>query len=276
MTLSQHKSYGIALCRTNLVGQTEIIMIKKRFTYSFYEFVMGKYKKNDNRSMTRLFNTMTFREKLDILGMNFNSLWCSIWNEIPSFNNETQYFQPKSTDNSSTCGTPEIKPRQPPLPPRSSKKYYVYYCKNKHKFNDLIIDGGKKLSFLINSSTNAETIWEIPKGRKNFGEKDINTALREFSEETGICQSRLSVEWHQPPVIESYVDGNILYKNIYYIARMVKPFEPKVYFNTKNLNYEAESVRWLGLGHIEFLQLVPGIKNRCKKLFINIAKRFKK
>ena len=64
-------SYGIALCRFNRDKnlQSEILMIKKRYTYHYFSFVFGHYKKYNNKHLQYLFNNMTFGEKIDILSM---------------------------------------------------------------------------------------------------------------------------------------------------------------------------------------------------------------
>jgi 8-oxo-dGTP pyrophosphatase MutT (NUDIX family) len=47
---------------------------------------------------------------------------------------------------------------------------------------------------LENSKTNwTETEWEFPKGRKNYQERDIDCALREFEEETGISKENINI-----------------------------------------------------------------------------------
>ena len=38
-----------------------------------------------------------------------------------------------------------------------------------------------------------ETEWEFPKGRRNQKEKDLDCALREFEEETGIHQTDIKI-----------------------------------------------------------------------------------
>ena len=87
------KSYGIALCRFNSNKEPEIILIKKRYTYYFFEFVLGKYQRNDNKYLFKLFNNMTYQEKMDILSLKFDTLWYKIWLEIPShaLNRDSSY-----------------------------------------------------------------------------------------------------------------------------------------------------------------------------------------
>ena len=56
------KSYGIACCRYNLTTKLpEILMIKKRYTYAFFDFVFTKYKKNDDNRLCKLFDQMSIQ-----------------------------------------------------------------------------------------------------------------------------------------------------------------------------------------------------------------------
>lgn len=80
------KTYGIALCRFNEKKTAEILMIKKRYTYAFFSFVFGYYKKYNTKQIKSLFNNMTLEEKIDILSMNFSILWYRIWLSNPEQN----------------------------------------------------------------------------------------------------------------------------------------------------------------------------------------------
>ena len=63
-------------------------MIKKRYTYAFFDFVFTKYKKNDDVRLCKLFDQMSIQEKADILRLDFDRLWARIRIKIP--------IQPKS------------------------------------------------------------------------------------------------------------------------------------------------------------------------------------
>jgi hypothetical protein len=68
MTYKYKTSYGIALCRYNASknNQPEILLIKKRYTYCYFSFVFGHYKKYNNKHLQYLFNNMSFGEKVDV------------------------------------------------------------------------------------------------------------------------------------------------------------------------------------------------------------------
>jgi 8-oxo-dGTP pyrophosphatase MutT (NUDIX family) len=79
------------------------------------------------------------------------------------------------------------------------------------------------LSDLItNSKTNwNETEWEFPKGRRNFQEKDLDCAIREFEEETGFSQRDIIIIDNLLPFEEMYIGSNHkCYKHKYFLAYM--------------------------------------------------------
>jgi 8-oxo-dGTP pyrophosphatase MutT (NUDIX family) len=70
------------------------------------------------------------------------------------------------------------------------------------------------------SNTNwIETEWEFPKGRRNYKEKDLDCALREFEEETGITTSKLNIIENILPFEETFIGTNHKsYKHKYFLA----------------------------------------------------------
>jgi 8-oxo-dGTP pyrophosphatase MutT (NUDIX family) len=74
---------------------------------------------------------------------------------------------------------------------------------------------------LIENSTTrwAEPEWGFPKGRRNYQEKDLDCALREFSEETGYDAGKLVVMQNIVPYEEIFMGSNVkTYKHKYYVA----------------------------------------------------------
>jgi 8-oxo-dGTP pyrophosphatase MutT (NUDIX family) len=101
--------------------------------------------------------------------------------------------------------------------------------------NDCFLNGEESMSkkfeyikqnyledLIKNSTTNwEETEWEFPKGRKNFQEKDLDCALREFEEETGYSKNDVQVIQNIIPMEELYIGSNHKsYKHKYYLAFM--------------------------------------------------------
>src|SRR5689334_7953221 len=76
-------SVGVILCRrATPPGGIEILMIRKRYTYAFAEFVNGKYSIRTNaqrKKLTTMFNRMTIQELLNIMSLDFSKLWYHVW-----------------------------------------------------------------------------------------------------------------------------------------------------------------------------------------------------
>ena len=255
------KSYGIALCRYNKDKnwQNEILMIKKRYTYHYCSFVLGKYNKHNTKYIQYLFNNMTFHEKVDILSLKFSNMWYRLWLFDPEKNYDIGATYNKETN--------------------FNEMQLNYYMSKKYKFESIFLnDGGKRLKRMINNSENSVTPWEVPKGNKNqTNETDLDCAKREFEEETGINSNQYIILWNVNPIIVSHEDENTIYKSIYYLAYLKKDSNwiPKIKFNTSDQLNEIEQVRWISFNEIQFLNLCEKYKNRLKNNYKNIIYHFK-
>ena len=257
-------SYGIAMCRYNQLKnkQVEILMIKKRYTYHYFSFVFGQYKKYNNKQLQYLFNNMTFGEKVDILSMNFSTMWYRLWLSNPekNYNIYNLYKDDKNNDKENRINHIEC------------------YFRKKEKFESIFLkDSGKRLRRLINNSSNSVSPWEIPRGSKKLNELDMNCAIREFEEETGIYSDKYSMLWDEKPIIASHKDENIVYRGVYYIAYLNKTSDwiPKINFETSNQLSEVEQIQWVSLDEIKFLNLNTNIKKNLVNLCKKIIKTFK-
>jgi 8-oxo-dGTP pyrophosphatase MutT (NUDIX family) len=81
-------------------------------------------------------------------------------------------------------------------------------------------DGVSLYELIRRSTTNwTETEWEFPKGRRERKEKEIQCALREFEEETGIGRNRITIIENLLPFEETYIGTNFKsYKHKYFLA----------------------------------------------------------
>jgi len=272
-------SYGIALCRLRPNGTPEILLVKKRFSYEFHEFVLGKYKKHDQRDLAALFNGMTIQEKLDIIGLDFSAIWYRLWAEIPA-------AQALNEDNPREIYVRRQKysrTRHTASPLRQNC-IVASYVKNRSKFESLLADNTKMLLHLINNSTNAGTIWEIPKGHCERREMPLDAAIREFTEETNVRQHQYNILWSLPPISMTYTDEHIIYHYQYYIAEATPLDEngqprpawvPKIPFELYKNKQEVEYARWVALHEIPYLQMAPAAEKRLLSLARQAFRRFR-
>ena len=253
-------SYGVALCRYNIEknNQMEILMIQKRYTYQYFNFIFGYYVKSNTKYLQYLFDNMTFSEKMEILSMKFNRMWYRMWLIDPEKNQNNIMKQDKlgKLDTNLKC-----------------------YYRKKSKFeSNFLKDNGRKLRKLMNNSANSVAPWEIPKGTRHDNEKHLDCAIREFEEETDIKSINYTILWEVKPVVISHIDDNVLYKYVYYIAYYNKTstWVPKISFSTSSQIGEIEQIKWVGLSEIQFLKLSTNCEKKIISIFKTISKSFKK
>jgi 8-oxo-dGTP pyrophosphatase MutT (NUDIX family) len=135
---------------------------------------------------------MSLDEKEQILSLSFDKLWIEMWGESNIMNN--QY---KSEEN-------------------ASKKKFELLKEGVVIDNSLYI---LKDIVKMSKTTWSETEWEFPKGRRNQREKDLDCALREFQEETGIAQNQVTIIDNILPFEEIFIGSNHkAYKHKYFLA----------------------------------------------------------
>lgn len=226
---------------------TQIVLVKKPMTYHFCEFILGNYRKRDEAHLKKLFNNMTYHEKIDVLSMKFNLMWYRIYKTNPD-----QIF---------IQGTSHL-----------SKQYMHKKTKFEYSFLD---DGGARLKKLISNTTNAETLWEIPKGRGQDSEENINTAIREFTEETTISPTQYKLLLRINPYIETYSDFGITYQNTYYYAEAIDDWEPSIKFSDGAQISEVSAISWCSLSDIKNMKLDKNTHRRLMTMFSKINKKYK-
>ena len=112
-----------------------------------------------------------------------------------------------------------------------------------------------------------ETEWEIPKGRRNFKEKDLDCALREFEEETGLFKKNIKIIENLLPFEEMFLGSNHKsYKHKYFLGYTEN-------HNDDLNNYqqsEVSKLEWKTLD--ECLESIRPYNLEKKQLIININK----
>lgn len=187
------RSYGMMLFRRNPSNsQIELLLIQKRCTYAYADFINGKYNNKDT-SILNLLNYMTREEKITIMSLQFNYMWyhCYMYTSqlIDEYENNNYGF-----------------------------------AKKKKKFNRVFLnDGGKRLRSLINKSRSKPRLWDLPKGRKEQEEYDINCAIREIKEEVGLGPKKYKFLWNVRPVYFTHEDYGVRYQCKFYVGIVTCP-----------------------------------------------------
>ena len=220
-------SYGIICFKISHdfeknISQPLYLMVNRKDSLSFVEFLRGKYELHNKSYISQLFDNMTTTE-IDILkkNHNFDELWMNMWNK-------------NTIDESNKNYTKEYT--------ESKDKFELlkrgYYIKTRHQTEEYM-----SFENLINNSCTQykETEWGFPKGRRNFNENDIYCAIREFKEETGINPKSIKLLSNVKPLEEIFSGSNkIRYKHVYYPAKY-NNFDT---YSTALICKEIKQVKW--------------------------------
>jgi len=107
--------------------------------------------------------------------------------------------------------------------------------------------------------------WGFPKGKKDEGESDLETATRELREETGLEVVRFI---SQDPLIENYT----FYKRFQRVRKTAIYFPAEVFGNLQKQEEEILEARWFSCQEaIERLSFQEA-KEMCQKVHLFISK----
>jgi 8-oxo-dGTP pyrophosphatase MutT (NUDIX family) len=195
--------------------QIEVLLIQRRDTLGYVEFMRGKYLVGNVDYVMSLFNQMTISELERLEAYDFETLWNALWNN------------------------------------QISRQYRQEYETALAKYNSLVAGGEdahcKTLAWYIEHA-NREWItpeWGFPKGRRGNRESEISCALREFTEETGLDETQCNLVKNLLPIEENFLGGNrIQYRHRYYLAYCKQTTEVCIDVSNTIMNREIGDIGW--------------------------------
>ena len=189
-------SIGIIMFRM-YENKIQYLMIKRKHSLGFVEFMRGKYPVQNYEYIKNVFSEMSIYERELIKNSTFDELWTYLWG-------------------------PQVGVQYRAEERISKDKFDILKVgiENKVKYNlEKIIDESK--------SEWVDTEWGFPKGRRNYQEKDLNCALREFEEETGYVRSNVHLIQNIIPYEEIFTGSNMKsYKHKYFVGHINSNIEP--------------------------------------------------
>lgn len=214
-------SYGILLCRYNSSRHCyEFLLEQRPYRYGFVEFIIHHYRKTDVATIHALIGDMSPEDKAVLAQLNFDACYVRIYGQIPS---------------------------------RDEDRYRKYLDHKTHFEKTFLVDGGKWLLEQLSYGGNNGLLWDIPRGRAESHEKDLNCAIREFQEETGIPSIDYTLLENEARV-QKFQSFGCQYVNHFYLAVLKNP----AWNNPRNLRIdysghqycEVRDLRWMGLQEI--------------------------
>lgn len=171
--------------------KVKFLMIQRKDTMGYIDFVRGKYPDNDPIVKDNLLQVclqeMTPQEKNNLLTKSFDTIWNNLW-----LNHDSKTFKNE-------------------------------YAGAKAKFQKLDVR-----DLVMRSKTYFHhTEFGFAKGRRNMRESNIGCAEREFYEETGFTKAHYDFIKYYPTIHEEFVGTNgIRYRHIYYLVKMKNDAPP--------------------------------------------------
>jgi 8-oxo-dGTP pyrophosphatase MutT (NUDIX family) len=164
-------TYGIICFRPKKdKHKWEIMMVSRLVSYPYSDFIMHRYEWPNNteaqqKILQTMFNNMTAIERAYIISLNFNNMWFLRWMSDPELN------------------------------PQISERARIY-AEKQEIFKKRFINGNNREK-IISAMANSKNIspldlYEIPKGHPKDGETSLDSAIREFEEETLLKRLHLS------------------------------------------------------------------------------------
>ncbi len=235
-------SFGIILCRASLNG-IQYLMIRRKNSFGYIDFIRGKYLQNNLDHLRNIFDEMSVHERELISSNDFTTLWKLMWH---------------IEDTSSMSGSFKNEELA------SQKKFDALKAGIPMGLNGEIVT----LDDLIKNATTTwiETEWEFPKGRRGHHEKELDCALREFEEETGMSKLTVKIVENLIPFEEIFIgSNNKSYKHKYFLGYTDT-------FDDNNMNnYQKEEVSKLEWKTLEqCLDSIRSYNLDKKKLIIGI------
>lgn len=230
-------SYGVIVFRESENG-LEYLMIRRKNSFGFIDFIRGKYTLENIFQIQKMIDEMSVEEKEKILTLSFEELLKDMWDD--------------------EC-TSQLKNEE------------LLSKKKLKQIREGIFEGDIciQLKDLVKKSASCwkETEWEFPKGKRNIQESDMDCALREFQEETGIIFNRIKVVENVLPFEETFIGTNHKsYKHKYFLAHMQYTEEKLDNFQTS----EVSKIEWKNID--KCLEDIRPYNFEKKQIIININK----
>lgn len=222
----------------------KFLLIQRKHSFSYVDFIRGKYNENNKKELVILLNLMSGDEIENIINNDFNFLWTELWQKTSRNKIYQKEFE------------------------LSNKKFD--FIKTNYNLSELI-----DFKNLYDSPE-----WGFPKGRKDRNEKNLDCAVREFEEETGLDLNKYLVLNRLNTVEESVTDSqNNVYKLIYYLGIAYE--ENELLLNNEFQKYEIGDMKWLS-----YEEIIPKIRSYYEEkitlihkvyfMMVNILENIKK
>lgn len=189
----------------------QFLLIQRKDSLAFVEFIRGKYMQHDDSYIGSLLVRMTQIEQERLCTKNFQELWYGVWGESSSVRSHKNEYE------------------------TSERRF----SQVKDKLPQLCVEYPTKWT---------EPEWGFPKGRRIPYETDLHCAVREFQEETGLHSHEFSILQNANCISETFFGSNqVHYCHKYYIAICKQSTEVEMNVDNFHMAREIGNISWCSL-----------------------------
>lgn len=189
----------------------QFLLIRRKNSLSFIEFIRGKYSHLDEEYISGLLRNMTQTEQQWILTCTFEELWHRIWGISSTIKSHKNNYE-------------------------ASEKRFLLMKEHLPHY------------IATHPSPWTEPEWGFPKGRRDPHESDLQCAIREFQEETGIGRQNFQVLQNTYSISETFFGSNhVHYCHKYYLAICSSDTKANMYAHNEHMSREIGDIQWCSL-----------------------------
>jgi len=240
--MEEKNSYGVLLCRKNPKDhKPEVLIVHKRFTYAYSDFVCGFYDETNMSTVQKLLNEMSAEELVDVYSLNFRHMWYKVW----------------------------LKAEGEMIFAKKQMKFYSNFVNNPEKqaqFKSMIEKTRRP---------HGDPLWEFPKGRKRDRESELLCAVREFTEETRI-DKRCYFLYDDVFRYTSFVQDGCRYNYKFYLALAGDKLSSlETMKNFPSISCEVNDIQWANIDRIRLIDIDHRLERIITPMFRYLSKTHK-
>jgi 8-oxo-dGTP pyrophosphatase MutT (NUDIX family) len=222
----------------------EILLIQRRDSLGYVDLLRGKYSVNDADYIRKQLHGMTDHEREKLVSKDFDQLWAEMWG---SESTDQQYKKDKENSRHKLMALRE--------------GITLDLSGNQANLRD----------FVNQCTVHWDTPeWGFPKGRRDGNESDLECALREMREETGLRESDVTLIHNLEPIHETFFGSNhVHYCHKYFLVYV--PDGSQVQFNPENPHMKREigNIGWFPIN--EALQKIRSDNVEKREVLLRVG-----
>jgi 8-oxo-dGTP pyrophosphatase MutT (NUDIX family) len=202
--------------------QIEVLLIQRRDSLGYVDLLRGKYSVNDADYIRKQLHGMTDAERQKLVERDFDMLWAEMWG---SESTDTQYKKDKENSRNKLMALRE----------------------------GITLDASGSSANLQDFVNQCEVHWEtpewgFPKGRRDGNESDLDCALREMKEETGLTDAEIRIVHNLEALNETFFGSNhIHYCHKYFLVYVPDGKQVKYDPENPHMRREIGNIGWFTL-----------------------------